>query len=226
MKRTTKLISATAMLIFNLFVCFASVFAWFYANTNPEANDIGMMIDANELTLAFELYKYDVENKQVISVDSFDFNEYDIYNLPAADGRRNNDYTAIILKVTLFSNLFIANEQKTVTVSLHCTTDNSYDDVLSNILYINSTADAIDESDIYFNTKTSLAAAARQKFITTTKLTDITYSLAVTPTQDRQVIIYSVVDYDKALVDAQNIDINNVPDFVNDIEYIRYGVEA
>lgn len=214
------------MTIFNLFVCFSAVIAWFVGTQNLKGNDMTVQMEANELTLDYELYKYDVENKQVININSFDFNEYDIYNLPSADGRRNNDYTAIILKVTLFCDVFVTNEQRIVNISLHCTSTSLTEDVLSNILYINSTADAIDESDIYFNTKTSLAAAARQKFITTTKLTDITYSLAVTPTQDRQVVIYSVVDYDKALVDAQNIDINAVPNFVNDIEYIRYGVEA
>ena len=46
-RRTKKLLAATAMLIFNLVVCFSSAFAWFTAASINDANNMGLVIDAH-----------------------------------------------------------------------------------------------------------------------------------------------------------------------------------
>ena len=219
-RRAKKLLAAIAMLIFNLVVCFSSAFAWFTAARNNDANNIGLVIDANELILTYELYKYDTEEKEVIEIEYFDFNPYDTII------ERYNKYTALVLKVNLQSNLFKVNEPTTVTFSSHCTTTTYYEYALSNILYFKSKATTIDETDIYFNVREALEEEDKHTFFTTTKLTDISYDLTSTPVENGFVTIYSVVDYDKHLIDMMGLDASNAPTFTNDISYIRFGIQA
>jgi len=221
-RRIKKLLATTAMLIFNLIVCFSSAFAWFTAATHNDTEGMNFVIDANELILTYEIYKYDSDLEAVKKIENFEFTDYDPWI------NKHNENIELVLKADLSSSLFKVGELITIDILWHCNVDNPRSYVYSNVLYFKSKAINIDETDIYFNAKAALEEEDKHTFFTTTKLTDISYSITTTPVEDRNITIYSVISYDREcflnLLDINHLGTNQ--DFEDDISPIRIGIQA
>lgn len=218
MKKNLKIIATTIMTIFNLAVAFAATFAWFTAARKVNGSDITVQIEAHELNLDYEIYKFDDSIKDIIEIDNLTLNPYDTVI------RERNKTNAVVIKTTLSSNFFIGKSTYDINISLSCSATAANTDFLSNITHFKF-APLTNVEDVYYDTVNNLQNVAPLKFITTVKLTEVTYTISHAPIVDNQIIIYGLFNYDEDLIDARNIDITDeIPVFTNDIQYIRYGV--
>jgi hypothetical protein len=223
--RGLKIFSATAMVIFNLVICFMATFAWFVNTKMLDGNEMAIQMDAHELHLDYQILKFDDDQKQVIEIDSFNLNQYDSII------KERNTKTAIVLKVDLMSNLFLNKTVSDVDISLKCTETDSTTNYLSNITHFKFGTTAINSDDIttiYDTTVSNLESVTPLKFITTVKLTEVNFTIQAAPIVDGKITVYGVFNYDEDLLNALHINIFSDPDvnlaFLNDIEYVRYGV--
>ena len=217
-KNNLKIIAATCMTIFNLAICFAATFAWFTAVKQTKGSDIAVQMEAHELKLDYEIYKFDDSLKEITEVDDLALNPYDTVI------KERNKNNAVIIKTTLSSNFFIGKSTYDVDISLACSATAANTDYLSNITHFKFAA-LTDIDDIYYDSVAGLQNITPLKFITTVKLTEVTYTISNAPIIDNKIVIYGLFNYDEDLINARNIDITDeIPVFTNDIEYIRYGV--
>lgn len=213
------------MVIFNLAICFAATFAWFTASKKLNGSEIGVQIDAQELHLEYELYKFDEVAKQVAEVETFALNTYDSIIT------EKNVNTPLIIKTVLAGNIFQNKSNTDVSINLTCSEAAYYTNYLSNIIHFKFAAFAINSTeaaDIYSEGLAGLENTAALKFITTTKLTEINITITNAPIIDNTVTIYGLVNYDEDLI-SQFISVNELtldvmPEFQNDLQHIRYSV--
>jgi hypothetical protein len=216
--KSLKLVFATAMAIFNLFCCFAGTWAWFTAARNLKGDAMAVQIEANELRLTYEAYKFEDSLKDIIEIDNLNLNPYDTVI------KERNKNNAIVIKATLTSNLFADKTASDVEITLKCSSDSYFDDSLSNITHFKF-APLTNIEDVYYDSVAGLQNISPLKFLTTVKLTEVTYTISNAPIIDGKIVIYGLFNYDEDLINARNIDITDeIPVFTNDIEYIRYGV--
>ena len=213
-----KIFALISMVIFNIAVLFAATFAWFIAAKQLSGTDIAVQIEANELKLDYEIYKFDDSLKSVVETDCLNLNPYDTVI------KERNSNNAIIIKTILTSTFFIGKSTHDVNISIACTAPAANTDFLSNITHFKFAA-LTNIEDVYYDSINGLQNASTLKFITTVKLTEISYTINNAPIIDNKIIIYGLFNYDDALINARDIDITDeIPVFMNDIEYIRYGV--
>ena len=217
-KNNLKIIAATCMTIFNLAICFAATFAWFISVKKLYSSDMTIQMEAHELRLNYAIYKFDDNIKDITEIDSLALNPYD-----TVIGERNKN-NAIVIKAELTSDFFIDKTTYDITISLACSETASNTDYLSNITHFKF-APLTNIEDIYYDSVAGLQNTTPLKFITTVKLTEVTYTISNAPIIDNKIVIYGLFNYDEDLINARNIDITDeIPVFTNDIEYIRYGV--
>lgn len=217
-KNNLKIIAATCMTIFNLAICFAATFAWFTAAKKLSGSDMTMQIEAHELRLSYELYKFDDSVKDIVEVESLNLNPYDTVI------KERNKNNAIVIKAILESDFFTNNSTYDVELKIACTDNSYYTDSLSNITHFKF-APLTNIEDVYYDSVAGLQNVSPLKFLTTVKQTEVTYIISNAPIVNNQIVIYGLFNYDEDLINARNIDITDeIPVFTNDIEYIRYGV--
>lgn len=216
--KNLKIFLATVMSIFNLFVCFVGTFAWFTAKKTLLSDSMTVQIEAHELKLGYEIYKFDDALKDITEIESLNLNPYDTVI------KERNKNNAIIIKAILESDLFANKTSSNVEIKLKCSSDSYYDDSLSNITHFKF-APLTNIEDVYYDSVAGLQNIAPLKFITTVKLTEVTYTISNALIIDGKIVIYGLFNYDEDLINARDINIRDeIPVFTNDIEYIRYGV--
>jgi hypothetical protein len=217
-KNKLKIIAASAMVIFNLAICFAATFAWFVAKDKLDGSQINMKIEATELNLDYDLYKYDIY--QVVSTESFSLNTYD----SIIDDKNIN--TALIMKVTLSGNVF--QDRNAIDVNIKVkhgaapTAQNT--DPLSDLVHFRfgqlTSLTSNDPTTIYDGVQENFTS----QFLIFGNSDTIEIDLTDATITNNQVIIFGLIDYDKTLVDIKEYNPSNLPDFVDDLEYIRFEV--
>lgn len=213
-----KIFMATMMTIFNLFVCFTSTYAWFVGTKNLNGDGLDVQMEACELSIDYSLYAYNDNLKQVEEVTSFNLTPYDTVI------KENNEYTSIVMKVTLHSNIFI-EDNTNINVSMYCTESSYSAPVLSNITYFKfgeANVTSTNASDIYYQVLEDLSSATKRTFFTTTKLTSVEYTINL-PVVDNSIVFYGIFNYDEDLITSMGISFEDAPTFTNDIQYIRYS---
>lgn len=216
--KSLKIFAMTFMVIFNLAVTFAATFAWFTAMKQLSGDQMAVQMEAHELRLDYEIYKFDDSLKEITEIDNLTLNPYDTVI------KERNKNNAIIIKATLESDFFVNNSTYDISISLACSETAANTDYLSNITHFKF-ATLTDIEDIYYDSVAGLQNITPLKFITTVKLTEITYTISNAPIIDNKVVIYGLFNYDEDLINARDINIRDeIPVFTNDIEYIRYGV--
>jgi len=98
-RKGLKITLATVMCIFNLFVCFSGVFAWFTAAHRNEASGMQVQMEGHELDLSYRVFKYSDDYKAGVEVtarqDALEMQKYDSVITS------RNEHTPIILEFLL-----------------------------------------------------------------------------------------------------------------------------
>lgn len=98
-RKGLKITFATIMCIFNLFVCFSGVLAWFTAAQRNSANGMQVQIMAHELDMAYRVFKYSDDEKAGVEFtgqqDALEMQKYDSVITS------RNEHTPIILEFLL-----------------------------------------------------------------------------------------------------------------------------
>jgi len=98
-RKGLKVLLATTMCIFNLFVCFSSVFAWFTAANKDNAAGMQVQIRAHELDMSYRVFKYSDDEKAGVEFtgqqDALEMQKYDSVITS------RNEHTPIILEFLL-----------------------------------------------------------------------------------------------------------------------------
>ena len=81
--KNLKIIAATLVTIFSLFVCFAGTFAWFNVQRYANNGTSGFEVRGDDTSISCSLYKYDVNSDTPVlvtgeGVQHFDLNQYDV----------------------------------------------------------------------------------------------------------------------------------------------------
>ena len=224
--KSLKIIALTAMTIFNLMVVFAATFAWFYTTKNNlKGSNIALQIDAQELHINYNLYKFDEDEKQIVEVEKFDLNTYDSII------KERNANTPLVVKVIVAGNIFENKTASDVSIELTCNEEVQFTSYLSNIInfrFKSFTLDTTTISDIYYSAKEELLSETPTTFFTTTKLTTRQLTISNAPIINNTITIYGLVDYDEDLIDdfisINQLTLETMPAFQNDLNYIRFSV--
>lgn len=224
--KSLKIIALTAMTIFNLMVVFAATFAWFYATKNNlKGSNIAMQIDAQELHIDYNLYKFDEDEKEIVEIDKFNLNTYDSII------KERNTNTPLVVKVIVAGNIFENKTTSDVLIELTCNESSYYTSYLSNIInfrFKSFTLDTNTISDTYYSAKEELLPETPITFFTTTKLTTRQLTISNAPIINSTITIYGLVDYDEDLIDdfisINQLTLDTMPVFQNDLNYIRFSV--
>jgi len=224
--KSLKIIALTAMTIFNLMVVFAATFAWFYATKNNlKGSNIALQIDAQELHINYNLYKFDEDEKQIVEVEKFDLNTYDSII------KERNINTPLVVKVIVAGNIFENKAASDVSIELTCTEEVQFTSFLSNIINFRFKSFILDTStisDTYYSAKEELLSETPTTFFTTTKLTTRQLTISNAPIINNTITIYGLVDYDEDLIDdfisINQLTLETMPAFQNDLNYIRFSV--
>jgi len=224
--KSLKIIAMTAMTIFNLAVVFAATFAWFYAaRTNLAASDIGMQIDAKELHIDYNLYKFDEDEKQITEIEKFNLNTYDSII------KERNTNTPLVVKAVVAGNVLYNKTITDISIELSCDEELHYTSYLSNIVnfrFKSFTLDTNTISDTYYAAKEELLLETPITFFTTTKLTTRQLVINNAPIINNTITVYGLLDYDEALIDnfisINAFTLDTMPVFQNDLNYIRFSV--
>lgn len=215
-----KLCLATICVIFNLIGCFVATYSWFVNAKQDKASSFSIQIEANELKLNYTLYKYNEEIKSVEETDLFNLSKYDSII------KERNTHTAIIAKIELNSNLFEEGFSNELIFEAGCIDQESMSYSLSNIIqFKNIIAEDISDANVMYNTILNLSENEEKvNFVDTAKQTLISRNISFTVDSTNKIILYSIINYDEELIDAMNIDVYNVPEFTNDLTFMRYSI--
>ena len=224
-KNNLKIIAATCMTIFNLAICFAATFAWFTASRKLAGNDIAIQLDAKELHIDYNLYKFDDTQKEIVEVNRFDLNTYDSII------KERNVNTPLIVKTVIAGNIFDNKTSSDIIIDLVCGESSYYTSYLSNIVnfrFKSFTLSTDNISDTYYAAKEELIPEAPIKFFTTTKLTTRQLVISNAPIINSTITVYGLIDYDEGLIDdfisVNSLTLDTMPEFQNDLQYIRFSV--
>ena len=114
-RKGLKITLATVMCIFNLFVCFSGVLAWFTAAQRNSASGMQVQVMAHELDMSYRVFKYSDDEKAGVEVtgqqDALELQKYDSVITS------RNENTPIILEFLLSGMDLGENLPITITTS-------------------------------------------------------------------------------------------------------------
>lgn len=226
-----KIILATGLAVFNLFMCFTGVVAWFTAAKVNDASDMQIQMYTHELDVSYRVFRYDDDEKAGLDVT----NNVDALKLPDYDSviTSRNEHTPIIIEFTI-SGMSL-NEETPIYLNTHCTNSTLDAYVLSNIIelkldYGMATIDESSASTIYDSAVSHFKEnVTDRKFKNETKLTDILYTVEdyTELIDDGKLKIYMQIDYSVDLIRALNLSFSAITavNFPNDLTLINCYTE-
>ena len=226
-RKDLKIILATIMCIFSLFVCFTGVVAWFATNKSNNASGIHTQIYTHDLDMSYRVYKYSDDEKAAIDAT----NQLDALTLSRYDSviKSRNVNTPIVLEF-LISGVALGDNTPIDIVS-YCTDATLTNKVISNIIKIQiapinvvstNVNDKYNEVISYFNDENVSSLQFKNGSI---KQQEITYTLNNYSSMivGNSLNLFILIDYSETLVDEFVFDIHDIQttNFTNDLTSIN-----
>ena len=221
-----KIVLATIMTIFNLFVCFSGVIAWFAAARQNDASGMQVQILNTTLDMDYKVYKYNQATEQIEDY-THKSDEFDLITYDSILTERNN-HTPIIVEFTISGS--IVNDQLPVTLEVTCANDSLRDRYLSNIIglrfsQINTITDAdtipekYNKAINFFNGTSELIFEPidTNRKSTTIEYTETNYSA-------NEIKLFMMLNYSQTLIESRGFIVNDIMNeltpFVKDLREI------
>ena len=202
---------ATAMCIFNLFVCFSGVMAWFAAAHRNEAGGMQVQIRAHELDMSYRVFKYSDDEKAGVEVtgqqDALELQKYDSVITT------RNENTPIILEF-LLNGVSLGNN-----LPINVTTSRSQSDstiqAISNIIKLQFAPLEInsDDGSVIYDTAVSYFRNQQDESIFEDGETEVIYELTNYSSHltSAGLTLFIMLDYSEELIEKfkDNFDITD-----------------
>lgn len=200
--KNLKIICATVVAIFNLFVCFTGVWAWFVATHLNNASDFSVGIYTHELDMSYRVYKYSDDDKAIINAtgynDALTFQEYDSVLT------ERNINTAILIEFEISG--MALHDNLPIYINSHCTNSSKTAKVISNIIFLQfdviPSISSADPTTIYNQAVNHFESVEKNYFNQATKVTDIEYELDnySSAVVNGGIRLYILLDYSSTLI--------------------------
>lgn len=220
-RKGLKIFLATTMCIFNLFVCFSCVLAWFYTSNRVGISTPQVEIYTHNLDMSYRVFKYSDDAKSGIEVtgqqDALELQKYDSVITS------RNENTPIILEFLL--NGASLNENLPISIITSRSQNNASIQAISNILKfqfaplnINSNDDSViyDSAVSYFRNQSNASSFENGEYEVVYELDN--YASHITSVG---LTLFIMLDYSEELIDnfRDNFDITDstTVTFTNDL---------
>jgi hypothetical protein len=217
-RKGLKITLATVMCIFNLFVCFSGVMAWFAAAKRNDAQGMQIQMEGHELNMSYRVFKYSDDYKAGVEFtgrqDALELQKYDSVITS------RNEHTPIILEF-LLSGVSLG-ENLPINITTTRSQSNANAKYISNIIKLQLaplTINSDNPNTIYTTAISSLQNEPEVIFdageLETTYVLD-NYSSYLTGTG---LTLYIMMDYSEDLVSNFTSDIHDTltTSFQNDL---------
>ena len=226
-RKGLKIFLSTVMCIFNLFVCFAGVLAWFTAGQVDNASGPQIQMYTHELDMSYRVFKYSDDEKAGVEVTG----QQDALTLQRYDSviKSRNVNTPIILEF-LLSGVALG-ENIPIDITSYCTDATLTNKVISNIVKLQFSPIEIESNDAneiyttavnYFKTESIPEVQFKNG---NNKSLEITYTLNNYSSYltSAGLNLFIMLDYSESLVDNFTFDIQDVQttNFTNDLTSIN-----
>ena len=184
-----KIVLASMICAFNLFVCITGTVAWFVASRRLKAEGPQVQFYGHELDMKYKVYKYDDDQKQAIDVtgqtDALKLQKYD----SVITSRNVN--TPIILEFIITG--MDLGENIPLYINTHCSNETTTDRVLSNIIQLQfapiSAITTTDANEIYHQSV---------NYFINNSIPEVVFKNGSVKTQD---VLYELSNYENLIVD-------------------------
>ena len=224
-RKGLKTVLATIMCIFNLFVCFSGVLAWFVAAKNNQASGMQVQMYTHELDMSYRVYKWSEDEKAIINAtgrnDALELRDYD-----SVITDRNHHLPIIIeflvTGVALGDNI-------PLEISTECGDTTTTNHVLSNIISLKFGVFTLNSSDAatIYNTATTNFTSIDEECFVDGNTKNQTISARIEGYSDSIVngalTLYIQLDYSMELIHSFTFDVtdSNTTTFTNDLVRIN-----
>ena len=226
-RKGLKILSATMVCIFNLFICFAGAYAWFVTTNNNNANQMQVEIYTHELDLSYRVLKYVDDEKAAVDVtgqpDALTLQDYDSVI------KSRNVNTPIILEFLLSGTTLGENTPINISSTLKSVVGDYYISDVIRLKFAPFNVQSTSANDVYYEVVEYFENVAEVTFKTgNTKVNEVNYILNNYSSYMTSygLDLFIMLDYSEDLVDALNIsqlDLQTIT-FVNDLKEISCSV--
>lgn len=226
-RKGLKILLATTMCIFNLFICFSGAFAWFISSYRNNTSGMQVQIYTHDLDMSYKVYKYLDDEKCGVEVTG----QQDALTLQRYDSviKSRNVNTPIVLEFLLSG--VVLGENIPINIISQCTDATLTNKVISNIIKLqfahidvsSTTASGIYEEVVnYFKNENIPEIQFKNGNV---KDVEVTYTLEnyASFLIGSNLKLYIMLDYSETLVDSFTFDIQDIQttNFLNDLTSIR-----
>ena len=223
-RKGLKTFLATTMCIFNLFVCFSGVLAWFAAAHRNDADGMQVQVYSHELTMSYRVFKYSDDEKAGVEVTAQQ-NALELQKYDSVITSRNEN-TPIILEF-LLSGMALGEN-----LPINITTSRSQSDAtvqaISNIIKLQFAPLEINSNDgsVIYNTAVSYFRSQQDGAIFEDGETEVSYELNNYSSHltGAGLTLFIMLDYSESLIEnfKDNFDITDSTTvaFINDLKEI------
>ena len=226
-RKGLKILTTTLVCIFNLFVCFASAFAWFVVANRNDANQMQVEIYTHELDLSYRVLKYIDDEKAAVDVtgqpDALTLQDYDSVI------KSRNVNTPIILEFWLSGITLGENTPINISSTLKSVVADYYLSDVIRLKFATFNVQATSANDVYYEVVDYFEDVTEVTFKTgNTKVNEVNYILDNYSSYltSYGLDLFIMLDYSEDLIDALNIsqlDLQTIT-FANDLKEISCSV--
>ena len=217
-RKGLKITLATIMCIFNLFVCFSGVMAWFAAAKRNDVQGMQIQMEGHELNMSYRVFKYSDDYKAGVEVtarqDALEMQKYDSVITS------RNEHTPIILEFLLTG--VSLGENLPINITTTRSQSNANAKYISNIIKLQLAPLTINSnnSDVIYTTAISALQNEPEVVFDAGEL-ETTYVLNNYSSHltSAGLTLYIMMDYSEDLVSNFTFDIHNTltTSFQNDL---------